>query len=295
MEQSLALWADRFGMATACRREGADPGLACAWGLGPHDIVDQALLLTPGVERGGIHLVRFRAPGSVVRDGAAPTDLVPKSIDITVRDIEARRAELEAAGFRFRSPIGTMEAGGTLFREMHAAGPDGLNLVFVEKPREPDPVGPRGYGVAPQIIATTADGRREKVFLEAVLGLEEVARNRITGAEVERTVGLPVGAALDIRILGERGCGHGRLEVVQYEGVRGANLYPRACPPARGLLSVTYFVPDVGAVLARAAGAAATPGAPAVDHGVLRSIHGESRMATLTSPAGLRIDLVERG
>jgi hypothetical protein len=57
-------------------------------------------------------------------------------------------------------------------------------------------------------------------------------------------------------------------------------------------LSVTFFVPDVAAVLARAAaaGSSATP----VDHGVRRTIFGETRIATLTSPAGLRIDLVQR-
>jgi hypothetical protein len=56
-------------------------------------------------------------------------------------------------------------------------------------------------------------------------------------------------------------------------------------------------VPDVAAVLARAAAAAsattASFAAP-VDHGVRRTIFGEARIATLTSPAGLRIDLVQR-
>ncbi len=294
MDQALALWMERFGLELVARREGTDPGLARAWGLEPRDIIDQALLRTPGMEFGGLHLVRFRLPGPAVREAAAPTDLVPKSIDIAVRDIDARHAELEAAGFRFRSPVGTMEAGGQVFREAHTTGPDAVNLVLVEKPSSPDPVGPRGYGVAPQLIATTADNRREKAFLEGVLGLEEAAWNRISGPEVERTVGLPKGAALDIRIFGDRAEGYGRIEIVEYEAAPGRDLYPRARPPARGLLSVTYFVPDVGVVLERAALSGAPVGAPALDHGPLRTIFGESRMATLTSPAGLRIDLVER-
>lgn len=294
MDQALALWIDRFGLELVARREGTDPGLARAWGLEPSDIIDQALLRTPGMEHGGLHLVRFRVPGPAVREGASPTDRVPKSIDIAVRDIDARYTELEAAGFRFRSPVGTLQAGGEVFREMHTTGPDGINLVFLEKPGSPDAVGPRGYGVAPQLIATTADNLREKAFLEGVLGLEETAWNRIAGPEVERTVGLPKGAGLDIRIFGDRAYGYGRIEIVQYEGATGRDLYPRARPPARGLLSVTYFVPDVGAVLERAAAPGAPVGAPALDHGVVRSLFGESRMATLTSPAGLRIDLVER-
>ncbi|MFM7708662.1 MAG: hypothetical protein ACKO9D_11715, partial [Gammaproteobacteria bacterium] len=95
---------------------------------------------------------------------------------------------------------------------------------------------------------------------------------------------------------------YGRLAIVQYEGAQSADLYPRARPPARGLLSVTFFVPDVGAVLARAAAlatdttaaAGATMRAPPVDHGIVDTVFGMARMATLTSPAGLRIDLVQR-
>jgi hypothetical protein len=158
-------------------------------------------------------------------------------------------------------------------------------------------VSPEGYGVAPQIVAISPDNLREKAFLEQVLGLEETSYHRFAGPEVERTIGLPAGAGLDIRIFGDPAYAYGRLEIVQYEGVMGADLYPRARPPARGLLSVTFFVPDVAAVLARAAAAAsattASFAAP-VDHGVRRTIFGEARIATLTSPAGLRIDLVQR-
>mgnify|MGYP003352897504 FL=1 len=81
--------------------------------------------------------------------------------------------------------------------------------------------------------------------------------------------------------------------------MKSNDLYPTIKAPARGLLSVTFFVPDVAAVLARAAqlqteaGADAMRAAP-VDHGVVDTIFGKQHMATLTSPAGLRVDLVER-
>jgi catechol 2,3-dioxygenase-like lactoylglutathione lyase family enzyme len=260
MEQALALWSSRFGMQVIVRREG-------------------------------------RLPGPAVREGAAATDLVPKSVDIAVRDLPARHAELAAVGYRFRSPIGRFETDGVVVDEVHLPGPDGVNLVFLEQQGKPEPVSPEGYGVAPQIVAISPDNLREKAFLEQVLGLEETSYHRFAGPEVERTIGLPAGAGLDIRIFGDPAYAYGRLEIVQYEGVMGADLYPRARPPARGLLSVTFFVPDVAAVLARAAAAAsattASFAAP-VDHGVRRTIFGEARIATLTSPAGLRIDLVQR-
>ncbi len=289
MDQALGLWVDRFGMRVVARREGTDPGLARVWGIDAGEIIDQALLLTPGMEQGGIHLVRFKVPGPAVREGAASTDLVPKSIDIAAHDLPARYAELTAAGYQFRSKIGRFESPGVVVHEVHLPGPENVNLVFLEQEGKPEPVSEKGYGVAPQLVAISPDNKRDKVFYEEVMGLWETSYNRFAGPEIERTIGLPKGAGLDIRIFGDPSYDYGRLEIVQYEGAKSANLYPKAKPPARGLLSVTYFVPDVGAILARAPATAAP-----VDHGSVDSIFGRARLATLTSPAGLHIDLVER-
>lgn len=299
MDQALGLWVSRFGMQQVVRRQGTDPGLARLWGLAEGDIIDQALLVTPGREQGGVHLVRFRLPGPTVREGAAPTDLVPKSIDIAVHDIRTRYAELEAAGFTFRSKIGRFETDGIVVHEVHMNGPESVNLVFLEQEGKPEHVSAQGYGVSPQVIATTPDNRGEKVFFEQVLGLDETSYHRFSGPEVERTIGLPPGGALDVRIFGDPAYDYGRLEIVQYEGVQSRDLYPRAVPPARGFLAVTFFVKDIGVVLERAAvlqqsGGAVAMRAPPRDHGVVDTLFGRARMATLVSPAGLVIQLIER-
>lgn len=299
MDQALGLWVSRFGMRVAVRRHGSDPELARAWGLADGDIIDQALLVTPGRDQGGVHLVRFRIPGPAVRDGAAPTDLVPKSVDIAVHDIQSRYAELEAAGYKFRSKIGRFETDGIVVHEVHMTGPEAVNLVFLEQEGKPEHVSELGYGVAPQVIATTPNNRGEKAFFEQVLQLEETSYHRFAGPEVERTIGLPAGGALDVRIFGDSAYDYGRLEIVQYEGVQSKDLYPRAVPPARGILAVTFFVKDIDAVLARAkqlqeqGGVGAMRAAPR-DHGVRDTLFGRSRMATLYSPAGLAVHLVER-
>lgn len=298
MEQALGLWVGRFGMQIVARRAQTDPALARQWGLADEDIVDQALLVTPGRHQGGVHLVRFRSPGPAVREGAAPTDLVPKSVDIAVHDIAARYAELEAAGFTFRSKIGRFVTDGIVVHEVHMNGPDSVNLVFLEQEGKPEHVSAQGYGVSPQVIATTPDNRGEKLFFEQVLGLEETSYHRFAGPEVERTIGLPPGGALDVRIFGDAAYDYGRLEIVQYEGVVSNDLYPRAVAPARGMLGVSFQVKDIEAVLERAAalmrerGAAVMRKAP-VDHGVSQTIFGRARMATLTSPAGLAVQLIE--
>jgi len=298
MEQALALWVGRFGMQITVRRQQADPALARQWGLADDEIVDQALLVTPGRLQGGVHLVRFRAPGAAVREGAAPTDLVPKSVDIAVHDIATRHAELEAAGFTFRSKIGRFVTDGIVVHEVHMNGPDSVNIVFLEQEGKPEHVSAQGYGVSPQVIATTPDNRGEKLFFERVLGLEETSYHRFAGPEVERTIGLPPGGALDVRIFGDSAYDYGRLEIVQYEGVVSNDLYPRAVAPARGMLGVSFQVKDIDAVLERAAGLVRERGAAVMrkaplDHGVAETIFGRARMATLTSPAGLAVQLIQ--
>ena len=58
--------------------------------------------------------------------------------------------------------------------------------------------------------------------------------------------------------------------------------------PSRGQLSVTYFVDD----LARWLAIAEANGVADLGRGA--GIYGGGRMATVTTPAGLRIDLVEQ-
>lgn len=287
MDAALDLWVERFGMQVVARRTGPDRELARAWGLPADGIADQALLLTPGVNEGGIHLVRFAHPGAAVRDGARPTDLLPKSVDVAVRDIHARFAELEAAGYRFRSPVGTLKTDQVSVYEVHMSGHDDINVVLVEQPAHPEPVSARGYGVAPLIVTISPDNVREAEFLTRLLALEHIAHNRFGGPEVEKTIGLPPGASLDVRILGNSARPFGRVELVQYEGVAGENRYSRARAPARGQLSLTFFTDDLSPWLAGERGVVTDLGSGA-------GIYGSGRIVTATTPAGLRVDIVER-
>lgn len=287
MDRALGLWVERFGMQVVTRRDGSDPDLARAWGLPPDGIVEQVLLRTPGMADGGVHLVRFRTPGPAVRDGAAPTDLVMKSVDISVRDIAARHAELTAAGYKFRSEPRRLTAGNMAFMEVHMFGPDDVNLVFVDIPERPEPVSDKQYGVAPQIVVITPDNVRETSFFQSTLGLALISHNTFAGPEIEKAVGLPKGASLDVRILGNPDSHYGRLEFVQYGGATSRNLYPRARPPARGMLSISYVVRDLAPLLARGGALGVT------DHGNVSTVLGEGRLVSLTTPAGMRVDLMQ--
>lgn len=288
MRQALDLWVGTFGMEIADRRTGPDPGLAAVWGLAPDAIAEQALLNTPGMIDGGVHLVRFARPGPPVREGAAPADRGPRSIDVAARDVERRHAELRAAGRELRAGIARTDDGGKPLHAARLAAHDGLTVVLLEQPGEPYPASPQGYGVTPAIVTVTADNAREAAFLQQALGLEQLAQQRLAAPQPRHSGALPAGATIDVRVLGGRDSRFGRLRLEQYVGADGRDLYPRAVPPARGMLGVTYVVPDLGPILA-------TPHAPAItQHGTVRSILGEGRMASLVSPAGLRIDIIEK-
>jgi catechol 2,3-dioxygenase-like lactoylglutathione lyase family enzyme len=288
LERALGLWADRFGMNVVVRRQGTDPGLARLWGLGAADIVDQALLLTPGVPQGGLHLVQFRVPGGAVREGASATDLVPKSVAVAVRGLAARYDELVAAGFKFRAPLAHVESDGVAGSQAQLPSADGVNIAMLEQDGKLVAASEQGYGIATQVTVVSADAAREAAFLQQLLGVEQISSRRIAGPAIERAAGLPKGAAVNLRLLGDPALEFGRVECVQYEKAAGQDLYPRTHAPARGLLSLTWFVPDVAAVLARA------PAGSAADLGASDTIYGHARAARVTTPAGLRLEFIER-
>lgn len=290
MADALALWVDRFGLEVAAAREGPDPALAGLWGLAPERIAAQRLLRTPGARTGALHLVAFQDPGPPVRAGAAATDLCPKSIDVNCTDIGARVAELRAAGCTFRTPVSEYEVDGLRAREAQMTGPDDTNIVLIEILGDDLPLGPRGYGAVTSFVVTVPDTAVEAAFYRDVLGLDEVMHHRIAGPGIEQAVGLPPGAALDLRLMGRDGdSGHkyGRMELIAYEGARGANRHPLARPPATGILGCGYAVADLDVVAARAA----SRGYRMERHSGGDMLPGTGPVLVLRSPAGLRVEV----
>jgi catechol 2,3-dioxygenase-like lactoylglutathione lyase family enzyme len=268
---ALDLWHGRFGMEIAQRETGPDAELARVWGLPEDAIADQALLNAPGLLNGGVHLVQFATAAAPVRDGAQPADLAPQSIVVAVSGIEARYAELATDPGRFRSRLIERTADRATFHELHMDTHDSLDIVFREQLRRPEiVVGKNGYAAAPSIILTTSDLERDVAFFREVLGLE--------------IIGSGQGAT---RVLGARDSRFGRVELVQSADAGARDLYGRTVPPARGLISLTYVVADLKPIVTggRAAGLA--------EHGRVRSIIGEGLMASVASPSGLRIDIIQ--
>jgi catechol 2,3-dioxygenase-like lactoylglutathione lyase family enzyme len=290
LDAAVAFWAGNFGLTTRARREGPDAGLGALWEIPGDAIRRQALLQTPGATAGALHLVEFVAPDPAVREGARVYDRLPKNIDLYTRDLDTRLAELEAAGHRFRAPPAAMTAGRHVFREAQMPGPDGVNVVVIEAigPGYDDvPLSPRGFAGAGPLVTIVPDVRAEGRFYQDLLGLAMTLDLQLGGPAIERAVGLPAGASLDLQVFGDPDQPLGRIEAIEYGQVAGDDLYPRARPPARGILHATWRIPGLDELRTRLASA----GVAVTEQGPVTPLFGAGEVISFRSPAGFRIEV----
>ena len=292
LDSALELWVDSFGFDVADMRQGPDTELARLWGLEPDDIARQALVRTGTIKLGMIHFVEFNDPALPVRHGAKVYDLVPKNLDVYVDDMPKRFAELRANGREFRTDSFSEVTApdGTAFREIHMPSHDDINVVLLEVIGKPRPFTAQGFAGVGPLIFIVPDAPAEKAFFAEVMQLDKLNDNLLKGPEIERMVGLPPGSGLDVSIWGRTGNHLGEIEIIEYQGVTGRNLYPLARPKALGILHVGYVVNDAASIRKRLR----ESGTTLTEHGAVRTMTGEGNVISFQTPAGLRIEVYER-
>jgi len=290
LEQAYRLWRDIFGLEVIAERNGPDPELSALWGLQDDGIARQALLRTPGIDVGRMHIVEFSSPGVPVREGAAVFDRLPKNLDVYTTDLPAKYEDLKRKGIQFRTSWTEMASpDGSMFREVQMPGPDATNIALLEILGTNYRYGPSGYAAIGPLIIVVDDAETETRFFEKALGLEYVMRDLLAGPAVEKMVGLPPGAGLDFRVLGDTEDPMGRIEVIEYQQTEGTDRYSLARPPNTGTLHVSWQVDDLEALRAslQAFGVSIT------DYGVVDAIFGRGPMIAFYSPGGFRIEVQE--
>ncbi|MGI9330691.1 MAG: VOC family protein [Gammaproteobacteria bacterium] len=290
LDAALELWRDQFALQVSATRAGPDAALASLWDIPADSISRQALVRTPALNTGALHLVEFVHPDKPVREGAAVFDRLPKNLDVYARDLPARYEEMRDAGYVFRAPWTEMPApGGLIFREVQMAGHDATNIVLLEILDTDYSHSPAGYaGIGPLIIVV-GDAEAETRFYADILGLEMIMEDFLAGPEIERMVGLPAGAGIDFRVLGDEADPMGRIEVIEYQRTGGEDRFDRARPPATGTLHAGWQVADLNAVRRHLN----EQGIAFRDHGSLDTIYGTGPMISLKTPAGFRIEVQE--
>jgi catechol 2,3-dioxygenase-like lactoylglutathione lyase family enzyme len=290
LDAVLGLWRDIFGLEVVAERVGADAALSALWGLPADGIARQALLRTPGIDVGGLHFVEFSSPGVAVRDGAQVFDRLPKNLDVYTTDLPAKYDDLKRRGIQFRANWTEMASSdGSLFREVQMPGPDATNISLLEILGSDYVYGPTGYAAIGPLIIVVEDAEIETLFFARALELDSVMRDLLAGPAVEKMVGLPPGAGLDFRVLGDPDDPMGRIEVIEYQQTEGTDRYALAKPPNTGTLHVTWQVEDLAPLRA----SLDKWGVPITEHGRVDAIFGSGPMISFYSPGGFRIEVQE--
>lgn len=289
LEAASHFWTDMIGFNTEHHRTGPDPLLAELWGLQAEDISAQAIL-RQSTKLPGLHLVEFTNPEPPVRRDAPVVSRLPKNIDIYTRDLPATFGHLSSLGYRFRSNWSETESHGIRFREVHMAGHDDTNIVFLQILDEEMDWTPQGFAGVGALVCTVDDANQEAEFHQSLLGLDMIMNNRLAGPEIESLIGLPKGSGLQVRLLGDENDWMGRLEIIEYENLPGENRYPRAVPPALGCLHVNYLTDNPELVT----GFLSKNNIPFERHHDVSLIYGKGDLLRLQAPGGLFLEILIR-
>lgn len=289
LDLAMNLWVGEFGMTVISSREGADSAAGKLWDIGADEICRQAVLRTGDETSGMLHLVEFNNPDEPVRKESKPYDLTPKNLDIYTDDLVKKLEHMLAKGYRFRTQEAHLiEApDGTAFREVHMFGHDDINVVLLEVVGKQKPFNSKGVAAVGPLVLIVPDVSAESDFFESIFLVDKLNENVFADPALIKTIGLPEGTRLNIHIWGRKGFDLGQLELIEYQGVEGNNLYPRAKPKSLGLLHLCYVIADNVLLLERLK----LQGVDVTRYGILDTIHGRCDVISFYSPAGLRIEV----
>lgn len=291
INEAIELWVNQFGLDIVSEREGIDADLSRLWQLEDDEITKQALLATPKIDVGKIHLVQFKNPSTAVRQNANATDLGPKNLDVTCLDLPSKYDELIKMGYQFRSEyVGyKIESIGADVLEVQMPGHDHTNIIFVEQLGEKIQLSKRGYGGITSLVTIVSELDEETDFFMDIFSLKEALSEDLFGEHVEKMIGLPKGGGLRLNLLeGDEIDRYGRVELVAYIGAeKQDDLYKIANPPALGTLHCVFRVEDIDSIKNKLRNRSVS----FKEHGLLDLIYGKGEIISFRSPAGLRIEV----
>ena len=291
IDEATELWVDQFGLDVVSEREGIDSDLSRLWKLKDDEVTKQALLATPKIDVGKIHLVQFKNPSTAVRQNANATDLGPKNLDVTCVDLPTKYDELIEKGYQFRSEyVGyQIESIGADVLEVQMPGHDHTNIIFVEQLGEKIQLSESGYGGITSLVTIVSELDEETDFFMDIFSLKQALSEDLFGEHVEKMIGLPKGGGLRLNLLeGDEIDRYGRVELVAYIGAeKQDNLYEIANPPALGTLHCVFRVEDIDSIKNKLKNRLVHY----EEHGLLDLIYGRGEVISFRSPAGLRIEV----
>jgi catechol 2,3-dioxygenase-like lactoylglutathione lyase family enzyme len=274
-----------------------------AFGL-PDGASGEALVLrAPGAEHGLVRLIRFDGAGRKIptRPGARAWDTgCFWSLMVRAKDMTAIYDDAIAMGWWTETPITYLEFGPSKLNVVVFKGPDGLQLQAYERLTTPLPEGFTPFERISQpfnIMQMSADREAQRELMEDVLGFDRFwygppytdAEPTVMPLGIPRnlTTSVPYMAGIFYPTPSE----YGRMEVIEIDGLEGANYAEQCRPPNLGWYSVTYPVDDVAVAMATIQERGWTVETPAYD--TERAGLGEARIGAIRSPDGVWIEFAE--
>ncbi|MGJ3230604.1 MAG: VOC family protein [Oceanicaulis sp.] len=278
-----------------------DPAWLAAWGLPDAASGDYVLLRSPGKPVGWVRLVRFEGVEQVlIRPGAQAWDQ-GGLFSLMVRSEEAEEVAdaAHARGWSVFNQPQIFEFGPLTIKNVVVRLPDGVNLAVYSRVSPPvegwDDLD--GFSYPFNTMAMVHDIEAERRFFEAGLGFFPFWEgDYIDAGPVDTNFAMPDNLAPEIprrtAILQQRQGEDGRIELMQFVGLDGADFSDRARPPNLGLLGVRIPVDDLDAALGRLSALGFDPAAGPKSGA--RSPYGAVRWAAVRSPSGIVVELFEQ-
>lgn len=223
-------------------------------------------------------------------DADSPTDIGPKAIDFYVADpILPRVAEIERAGYKFRSRPVRHQVGRTESEECLFSGPDGVPILLMVGHRHSDAelrpgclTGP--YSEIATISIVSGDLEASRTFYEDVLGLVLIV-DAETGQShrdsVNDLTGVPPDTRVHFKVYAEHGEASGKVLIVHFYERTGRRLVDRMRPGRLGFSLMSHACDDLDTLAQRlGAGGFAVVAPPTL----VRTDHDERRVLLARGP-----------
>ncbi|TGY90196.1 hypothetical protein E5163_03460 [Marinicauda algicola] len=280
-----------------------DPAEIAAYAL-PDGASGEALLLAPGEsDLGLVRLIRFEDAGErlPMRPGARAWDTgCYWAVMVRAHDLDTRYREAVELGWWTETPVADLVFGQSVLKVVVFRGPDGLQVQAYERlsPPLPEAFTPFERLSRPfNMMQMTRDREAARAFIKGVLGFSPFwyGPPHTDSQPTLMPLGIPRNLTTEIPYLagifqpapGE----YGRLEVIEIDGLEGADYAGRCDAPNLGWLSVTYPVESAAAAIdelsARGAALAIAP------YDTARAGIGEARIFAVRSPDGALVEFAE--
>lgn len=234
---------------------GSSPAaLLAAYELNDSVSGNEVVLGNPGAERGFLRLIQFDGVQQrQIRSSAQSWDTGGIfDVNSRVLDMDRKFAQFQARNWQSVSDPVQFTFGPFVVNEWLTRGPDGVVLALIERVQPPLDGWPHLRELSRLFNATqvVADAESAKRFYVEKLGFKVYLEHTAASEEPEQNVlGLPHNLATEIArivyIVHPTGTNEGSVEILAFDGARGADFSDRAHPPNLGILTLRFPVSDM--------------------------------------------------